>query len=246
MKKSVVLSTLAAVTVLASGQALAHPSNPHHHAPVNPTPGTHVVLEDFNCELGDVLDGDGHPVAPKPYSSQMFHTGFHIGQDLVNNAWMSSHMDVTALDQFVVQSLLTTTAVMNAGLGGLELVQADEGMACRMIGVIQGATYGVASVIEEVISSCSSDGDYWSTFAAGLFCEFSQIAQGLTIKGYTNHEPSVCALAFETVCEARFEDNARDYTSPTVNDCNQWVDHDELVFKEQRHNLCILNETHHP
>lgn len=242
MKKSIVFTSLAALTLGVSGEALADPA--HTDTGSTDVPGVHMVLEDFNCLLGDVKDADGNKVVPKGANTGQFFTGFGIGQDMAVNAWLSGERDVTALEEYVAKATFITFMLMGQGIEKLDPgSELDQALGCRFIGTMQGVTYGVARVINEVQANCAADGDYWSPFAAGLFCEFSQLSNGLRIEGLKNHSPSLCGIAFEGACKAGFEDLARAYTSPNVADCNHWVEHDPAVTAEQEHNLCIYTET---
>lgn len=199
-------------------------------------------LTDFNCQLGDVLDGEGVPVPVSDESAHAFNTGLVIGKNIASAAWKSTDQDRMAVEGFVSAAVFRTSLAMGMGLGGLDpAYEEDQPLGCRAIGVVQGVAIAVAEILTETVVSCAADGDYWSTFAAGLFCEFSEISGGLDLVEEI-HEvelDSVCAEAFEATCEARFIEEARAYTSDFVADCNPWVDNTHADIVEcHKENLC--------
>lgn len=258
MKKTLI-SSLTALTLLAAGPALAHDAHPpgtdpgfghggDTGSPANPGQGRiHVSLDGFNCVEGDMLDADGKVVAPTMSAKNQFHTGYHLGYDAVLNAWHSMDADAANLENFIVEALKIVSMQQMNGLAGLDPKEdLDVALGCRFVSMIDGAANAVGDVVAETILNCGADGDYFGTFAAGMYCEFSKLADGLTISGTLDHQEGICAAAFEGACQASFDLEAQAYEYSDGTACAMYFDtEDEMpVYREKRHNFCIYAEAH--
>lgn len=227
MKKSVVFTTLAAMTLFASGEALAQSDT-----------GPNMAVPGFNC--GNTPDADPAPVT----NTQQYAQGKMIGNSFALNAWYSTSMDATNVDGFIADALNIVSTIVGSGMSNLDPNSVfDQALGCRFLGILEGVSIGVSEVVGSVQQSCEADGDINSVFLAGLFCEWYQLVldTGGTPKtfGRFTRTPSVCGVAFASSCEEDFATNARNYVSLTGNvvDCAPYVE-DTAVFEEQRYNSC--------
>lgn len=230
---------LCAATLLfssfAASSAIAQP---------NPTP-----LDDINLVPAPVMiatpnyscDATGNP-ALNPAQAQ-FDTGFRASYLLTWQAWAGSGMNRNDVTNFISQATAIATGNINNGLANLDPLNNSmhNTPGCRFWGSLSGVTKAVDDILTSVVLSCGTEGTYFATYTAPIYCDLASLFGPLAAAPLLPRTPGTCSTAFEPACEGAFDSMTTAMCPALVPDATAPA---TLVyqpgFDSSRHNNCTF------
>lgn len=164
-----------------------------------------------------------------------FRSGFSIGVRTVNQA-VSRVDDCDQIDN--------VTDIVFGALDRLSLPpNASNRLACRFLGIHEGALAELDNQNFACEDECTADGADFGKVAAELYCDLSIFFGGLESPDPLFRQPvNTCGLFYEISCDTQFVDTSLGFVDLAGESCEPFTEGEfEEVWVESRANQCAYD-----